>query len=147
MQQRITRNPVGTQPSGFIEGPAKIKATQQFNADLRYIQGFRQVVAGSGDSLLKIQLNAPGKAFLGLTIIAAESGDLSDTQATLSINSNNIGTDFSVISADPTKVQGMLFFPFPQPLGGNDTITLKFTKNNANAVTALVNIFYVPRLG
>jgi len=120
--------------------------TKSFNQGLRYVQGFRTQIP-QGNISVPINLNSSGKALLGIAIIPVASADISDTQTTFVVNNNNLLINVCTINLNPNFVNGMIFFPTPQPLFGNDNINLNFTKNDVGTINAIINIFYVPRLG
>jgi len=120
--------------------------TKSFNQGLRYVQGFRSQIP-QGNISVPINLNSSGRTLLGIAVIPVTGADISDTQITFVVNNNNMLINVNVENLNPNFVQGMIFFPTPQPLFGNDNINLNFTKNNAGTVNAIINIFYIPRLG
>jgi hypothetical protein len=125
------------------EGVANI---QKFNRDLRYIQGFSTTIPAGSTVPLTVSLNASGKRLLGLTFIPSlKTSDISNVTASLSVNNNNVLLNMSASNANPLDLQGMIFFPIPQPLSGKDSIIVNFTNNSAVQVVILTNIYYVPR--
>lgn len=142
---QIMRRPVRSQPNSFEATPKEVTQTQKFNKNLRYVQGFRFQLP-QGATSQTIRLNSSGKELLGISIIPVTAADQSDTQISFIVNNNNLLIDTDAENLNPNFVQGMIFFPTPQPLFGNDTIQLNFTKNNVGTINVIVNIFYVPRV-
>jgi hypothetical protein len=111
---------------------------------MRYCQGFRIQVA-SGSSSQNLSLNSPGKFLLGISATPGNTDDISDTQVTFVVNNNNLLLNFPCSNLNPNFVGNMIFFPLPQPLQGNDTLTASFTNNDGGAVIMYLNVFYLPR--
>lgn len=141
----ISRRPGNTQPSNDVNRVNKLKV---FNKNLRYVQGFRSAIAASATTPITITLNSSGKKLLGIALIPASGtlSDIADCQVKFVVNNNNLLLNVAAQNLCPNFVQGMIFFPTPQDLFGNDSITLEITKNNAGAITLLTDIFYVPRI-
>jgi len=133
-------------PSGGGYNNAGAKENQRFNKNLRYIQGFRTSIPAGGTVSQDIVLNAAGLMMLGLTFISsARTVDISDVVATMLVNNNSVLTKLCCANANPLDTQGMIFFPVPQELKGNDAISITFTNNSGLPVIILTNMFYVPR--
>lgn len=141
---QVQRRPRQTK-AGFDVSASQVKQVREFNKTLRYVQGFRAAI-NAGTNQVQLSLNASGKMFLGLAVMPILAGDLSDTDASLVINNANLLQTVNVQNLNPNFVQGMIFYPVPQPLFGNDTINMSFVKNNAGTVITYINVYYVPRL-
>ncbi len=143
------RNPGQHPPnktSGYGITPAGVQNTKNFNKDLVYVQGFRQAVTTGQTVPVTVNLASPGRWLHGIAIIPKAGTDLTDCQITLVVNNNNVLFKAAASNADPGYTQGQLFFPTPQPLQGNDTITLNITNNGSGTVQTTTNFFYVPRV-
>lgn len=140
--QRRPKTSVGTgEPS-----PSELQAMKKFNANLRYVQGYKTTILANSTQNQTIALNSAGKMFLGFALIpSTKTIPINDVQITLIINNNNVVLNMSASNACPIDVQGMIFFPCPQNLSGNDTITMVYTNNSAVAVTIINDVFYVPQ--
>jgi hypothetical protein len=124
----------------------ELEQTQKLNENLRYVQGFRTSLPANGIVPVQINLNSPGKKLLGIAIVpASRIIDASDVLITLVVNNNNVVLNMSSANANPLECQGMIFFPIPQKLQGNDTITLTYTSNVATPMTMNCDVFYVPQ--
>lgn len=121
---------------------ANVKA---FNQTVRYVQGFRTPIP-NGTSNVPINLNSSGKSLLGISVTPIATADISDCQFTFVVNNNNLLINVAGPNLNPNFVQGMIFFPVPQPLYGNDNINFSITKNDAGTVNVILNIFYIPRI-
>lgn len=123
------------------------QGVKEFNKDKMYTQGFRTLINASTTTNVTIQLNSPGKFLLGISIIpvSGTNADIADCQIQLIVNNNNILLNVGAPNMNPNFVQGILYFPTPQPLMGNDSISINVIKNNAANVTIVGNIFYVPQ--
>lgn len=122
------------------------QSTKNFNKDLIYVQGFRQQVLAGATIPIAVSLASPGRWLHGIAIIPTTASDMSDTQTTLVVNNNNVLNKVAAQNANPGFTQGQLFFPTPQPLSGNDTITQTFTNNGSTPIQVTINYFYVPRV-
>lgn len=141
----VKRRP-NTQPAGYGPSAAQASATKKFNEDLRYVQGFSNICGAGSSSQLTVNLNAPGKRLLGIAIIpTTNTMDISNLKITFIVNSNNVLLNVGAQNLCPNYVQGMIFFPIPQPLFGNDTITATFTNASGSSIETITNVFYVPR--
>jgi hypothetical protein len=141
----IRRRPA-SQPVSYQVSPENLKKTKEFNENLRYVQGFRTTVPAGATVPVQIGLTAPGRKLLGIALIpSSKTTDISDVLTTLVVNNNNVLLNTSSSNANPLDTQGMIFFPVPQPLAGNDTITLTYQNNSAVSVIINCNVFYVPR--
>jgi hypothetical protein len=132
-------------PTGYgvtAQEAAKVKA---FNEDVRVVQGVRATLVPGTNEAITIKLSAPGKRLLGITVIPELNGDLSQCVCVLSVNNYTPLSNAALVPLNPNYTQGMIFFPTPAPLGGQDTISLLVTKNNAVSVNVIVNAFYLPR--
>jgi len=136
------------QNNSFDVNQRQIAQTRKFNNNLRYVQGYRNSIAGTSTTPITITLNAAGRELLGIAIFPVTGllTTLADTQIKFVVNNNNLLLNVGANSLNPNFVQGMIFFPTPQPLFGNDSISLEVTKNDATAVIIIANIFYVPRV-
>lgn len=133
-------------PSGGGYNNVGAKQVQRFNKNIRYIQGFRTAVPAGSSVSQDIVLNAAGKMMLGLTFISsAKTVDISDVTATMLVNNNSVLSKMCCANANPLDTQGMIFFPVPQELKGNDAMSITFTNNSGLPVTIITNLFYVPR--
>jgi hypothetical protein len=144
--QTLRRRP-NSQPAGYNVTGNEAKQTKSFNKNLRYVQGIRTTIAALSTTPITISLNSPGKFLLGISLMP-ESGTISDIaacQVKFVVNNNNILLNAQAQNLCPNYVQGMIFFPTPQPLIGTDSITMDVTKNNASAIVIYINVFYVPR--
>jgi hypothetical protein len=142
-------NPGKAQPNktaGYGVTQAGANSTKNFNKDLIYVQGFRQVVAAGATVPVTVSLASPGRWLHGIAFIPTSASDISDTQLNLVVNNNNLLTKAAAENANPGFTQGQIFFPTPQPLQGQDTITLNITNNGSAPVTVTTNFFYVPRV-
>ena len=136
----------GTGQTGFEPDKEQVAQGKAFNENLRYLQGFKQAVGAGSTVPLQISLNAPGRALLGMAIYpTVATQDISDCTATVLVNNNNVVNNAGLQSFNPTFVGSMMFLPIPQPLFGNDTITVNLTNNSGVTVTVACNVFYVPR--
>ncbi len=141
----VKRRP-NNQPASYEATPAQVAAAKKFNNDLRYVQGFTNTCAASSSSTLSVTLNAPGRRLLGIAIIPTVSTtDISNLKLTMTVNNNNVLMNAAAQNLCPGYVQGMIFFPIPQPLFGNDTISIVFTNGSASGIDTITNVFYVPR--
>lgn len=135
---------VSGQPTGYGVNEQQAQNVKKFNKDLRYVQGFRTPL-NSGSNTVTITLNAPGKMLLGVSVIPVSAADITDTQVSFSINNNNVLIGAAASNMNPQYVQGMIYFPTPQPLSGNDTIAFSINKNDVGSINVIINVFYVPR--
>lgn len=135
--------------NSFGVTPEKASATKAFNNNqVKYVQGFRQIIAGSTTTTMTLTLTASGRALLGISVVPFGTTDLSDTQITFLVNNNNLLNAISIQNVNPNYVQGgMFYFPIPQPLFGNDTIQANIIKNDISGGTITLNVFYLPNLG
>lgn len=141
---QIHRRPAGT--AYPANGAQQAAQTKSFNKDLRYVQGFRQAL-NQGTANVSISLNSAGKFLLGVSVIPISGADITDTQVSLLINNNNVLLESAASNMNPIAVQGMLYFPTPQPLqGGKDIINLSIKKNDSGAINVMINVFYVPAM-
>lgn len=140
----LSRRP-NAQPKGESEG----KRIQQANKELRYIQGFTATVGANASVPVPITLNSSGKKLLGISIMPASgtNSDIANFQVTFLVNNNNVLLNMGANNANPNFVGNMIFLPTPQPLLGNDSISLNVTNNTGVSRDILVNVFYVPRKG
>jgi hypothetical protein len=124
------------------------KRTRAFNKDLRYVQGFQSTLVSSGTVNVPIALNSSGRQLLGIAVIpiTGTNADLTNTQLTLVVNNNNLLLNAATANLIPNYVQNMMFFPTPQPLSGNDVITIQITNNAATTPGVLINVYYVPQI-
>jgi hypothetical protein len=136
------------EPSGYDASSHEVKKIKSFNKNLRYVEGFTRVL-NAGDNQYDIKLKSPGKRLLGISIIPIDNNttNVANCTVTVKVNNNNVLTDAAVPNLVPNYVQGMIFFPLPQELTGNDTITAVITQNTSPAPSesAVINVFYVPR--
>lgn len=132
--------------AGYGVTKAGANSTKQFNKDLIYVQGFRQIVPAGATVPVKVGLASPGRWLHGIAFIPTATSDIGDTQINLVVNNNNVLTDVAAQNANPGFTQGQIFFPTPQPLQGNDTITQNITNNGSSPITVTTNFFYVPRV-
>src|SRR6478609_2331432 len=143
---KIVRKRPNAQPASFEVSPNRLQQTQKFNEKIRYSQGYRANV-NQGANTVPIKLSASGREMLGIAIIpTGASTDISDCQIDFVVNNNNLLTQVAASNLNPVFVQGMIFFPTPQPLNGNDTINVGIQKNNAGSIAVIVNVFYVPQI-
>lgn len=131
--------------------PAFTKAVDQaknFNKGLRYVQGVRAQLAANSRTPVQVSLNASGKKLLGISVfpVSGNLTDLADTQVKFVVNNNNLLLSVGAQNLNPNFVNNMIFFPTPQDLFGNDSISLEFEKNDSGEVFIMVNLFYVPRM-
>lgn len=131
--------------AGYDASPKQIQKTRAYNRELRFVQGFRLTV-NPGNSVNSLTLNSAGKFLLGIALIPALGGVISDTAVSLLVNNNNLLTTANAQNLNPNFVQGMIFFPTPQPLVGNDTIQLNFSKTDAGTVIIYADVFYQPQI-
>jgi hypothetical protein len=134
--------------TGYNVSQQEANKIKSFNEKLRYVQGFKATLPGSGSTVpITITLNSAGKMLLGISIQSTDGTltALADTQLKFVVNNNNLLLDVAANNLNPNFVQNMIFFPTPQPLVGTDSISLQVTKNDANAVSVIVNVFYVPQ--
>jgi|SRR6478752_9228723 len=145
MAKIVKRRP-NAQPASFEVSPNRLQATQKFNEKIRYSQGYRANI-NNGENTIPIKLSSSGREMLGIAIIpTGTSTDINDCQIGFVVNNNNLLTQVAANNLNPAFVQGMIFFPTPQPLNGNDTINVTVTKNNAGTIAVIVNVFYVPQI-
>lgn len=114
-----------------------------------YVQGFSQVLTASSTTPIPINLNSAGKKLVGISVIptSGTNSDIANCQVSLSVNNNNLLLNVGLQNLNPNFIGGgMVYFPTPQALRGNDSITLSVIKNNAANVTVIINIFYVPQI-
>lgn len=143
---RVVRRRPSGQPVSYEPSASQVDQTKAFNKSLRYVQGFKTAIGASASVPQNISLNSAGRMLLGISLIGStQTVDLNDVKVTMVVNNNNVLLDACVANLNPTKVTGFLFFPIPQPLNGNDVISLVFTNNSGVVVDILTNIFYVPR--
>lgn len=123
-------------------------AIKNFNSQLVYVQGFRSVINGTGTTPVTINLSSSGQELKGIALIpvTGTNADLANLQVTYVVNNNNILLNVGAPNLNPNFFQGAYYFPTPQPLIGNDMITLNVTNNSGSQVTILANVFYVPRM-
>jgi hypothetical protein len=127
--------------------PEKAAHTKNFNKEVRYVQGFRNQIAGSSTTNVNITLTSAGKFLLGLTVIPLLFADIADTQITFLVNNIALLNGVASENLNPNFTQAnMIYFPLPQPLQGNDTIQANFTKNDAGNVNIYINVFYLPQI-
>jgi hypothetical protein len=131
--------------AGYGITPAKAQSTKEFNKDLLYVQGFPSQVNAGSTVPTPINLNAPGRWLHGIAVIPVTGSDLTNVKINLVVNNNNVVINAAAPNLDPGYTQGQLFFPTPQPLSGNDTITLNATNSSGAAVSFNTNFFYVPQ--
>ena len=135
------------QQHNFGVTPEKTRKTRAFNDKVRYVQGFRQQIAGQSTTNVNITLTSAGRFLLGLTVIPLTLSDIADTQITFLVNNINLLNGVATENLNPNFTQiNYEFFPLPQPLQGNDTIQANFTKNDANTITLYINVFYLPQI-
>lgn len=140
----LKRRP-NVQPYG-APTPEQVNQLKKFNKRKIFGQGFRQQLTASSTTTLSMSLTSPGKELIGISIIPVGTGDMSDTQVSFVINNVNILNVTAAQNLNPNFVGGgMIYFPTSQPLTGNDTIQANFVKNDANNITVIVDVFYVPR--
>jgi hypothetical protein len=139
----INRRLPGKLPASNVQNQAQ--STQKFNERMRYVQGFRYAVTGSTQTTQKLVLNSPGKMLLGLTLIPVSAADISDIGLDFKVNNNNLLIGLSANNLNPSYVQGMIYYPLPQPLQGNDSIQATFNKSNAGDITIYLNVYYLPQ--
>lgn len=132
-------------PTGYDVSASEAQKVKDFNTKIRYVEGFRFTIPGNSQTPFNVVPAAPGKFCLGVSMNLVTGSDLSDTTVSLIINNNNILNDCAVNNLVPQLVQGMLFFPTPNPLSGNDKITFNFNKSNAGTVFLYCNFFYLPQ--
>jgi len=133
-------------PATYDVSKEGLKKAHALNDNLRYVQGFRTSLAANTTVTTQISLNSAGKRLLGIAIIPANKIiDSSDVLITLVVNNNNVILNMPVPNADPTAVTGMIFFPIPQKLFGNDIITLTYTNNSLSSMVLNASVYYVPQ--
>jgi len=145
----MTRRPRGTQPVRRVSFDGDLDRNVQqkkVNELLRYCEGFRNSISASGTTNIDIRLNASGKKLLGIAIIPETLSDIDDSQISLNVNNNTLLRNFGAQNACPNYVQGMIFFPTPQDLFGNDVIKIDWLNNDASTFTITVNVYYVPQV-
>jgi hypothetical protein len=127
---------------------ADSQPVKKFNAGLRVVQGFRNAIAASGTTTVTLSLLSSGRKLLGISIVPVSGTlvTLADTQVTLIVNNFNLILSMSANNLNPNFVGNMMFFPCPQILKGNDSISLSVLKNDAGATTITTNLFYVPAI-
>jgi hypothetical protein len=127
---------------------ADSQPVKKFNAGLRVVQGFRNAIAASGTTTVTLSLLSAGRKLLGITMVPSTGTlvTLADTQVTLIVNNFNLIIGMSANNLNPNFVGNMIFFPCPQILKGNDSISLSILKNDAGAAVATINLFYVPQM-
>lgn len=141
-----SRQPRRTQPTGYDVNAQGAQSSKKLNENLRYTQGFYYSALAAGSNTPQtVKLNAPGKMLLGLTVIPLAASDISITLITLSVNNNNVILNTAAQNLNPSFVGNMIFFPAPQELFGNDTITLTINNQSGSAITVTVNFFYIPQ--
>jgi hypothetical protein len=146
MAQIIKRRPQD-QPYSYGVTPEKAQHTKNFNKKIRYVQGFRQLIAGSSTTNLNITLTSAGKFLLGITVVPILITDIADTQITFLVNNINLLNGVASENLNPNFTQTNLeYFPLPQPLQGNDNIQANFIKNDVGNVTVYINVFYLPQI-
>lgn len=135
--------------SGFDVSQQQAKNVKNFNDDLRYVQGVKAAITGGSTAPITITLNAAGRRLLGISIMPVDGSlaTLADSQLKFIVNNNNLLLGVGANNLNPNFVQNMIFFPTPQPLSGNDSISIEFTKNNAGDTSIIINVFYVPQKG
>jgi hypothetical protein len=136
-----------TRAVGYGVTPTGAQRVKQFNEDLRLVQGFKVQLAATAVTTLTPKLNSAARSLLGIAIIPVASGDISDTQVTFAINNLNVLLDVAAPNLNPNFVSNMMFYPVPQQLFGTDTLKFSFLKNDANAVSVIVNLYYLPQKG
>jgi hypothetical protein len=126
----------------------RFSKAKEFNQRVRYIQGFRNTINASSSTTFTVTLNSVGKFLLGITVmpVSALLTTLGDTQVTLVVNNNNVLLATAANNMNPNFVGNMLYFPTPQPLFGNDSISITFIKNDAASPVVLYNFFYLPQI-
>jgi hypothetical protein len=139
---KANRRP-NSQP-GFMTNES-VQKGRAINENMRYCQGFR-VAVNNGTSTTNFSLNSAGKFLLGISMLPISSTALNDTAITFSVNNNNLLLNFAAPNLNPNFVQNMIFFPLPQQLQGNDSMTMQMNKSDATDIFAYVNIFYIPML-
>jgi hypothetical protein len=148
MTHNIKRRPphahVEQQP--FAVSSKQSQAIKEFNKGIRYVQGFLSTLTANSNTTVNMTLFAAGKMLLGVSIVPVTGSDITNTQITFLVNNNNLLNNVGSQNLNPNYVQGMIYFPLPQPLIGNDNIQANFTKNDAGSATVTINIFYVPRI-
>jgi hypothetical protein len=149
MAERTTlRRPASPGKTGYGVSKKHAEQVKEFNKNIVYVQGFRTTLAATGATPINIQLNSPGKMFLGISLIPATgvNADIFDCAITIVINSLNIILNAAALNANPGFTQGILYLKTPQPLTGNDTITATITKSSgAGTPIVYLNAFYEPQ--
>ncbi len=148
VQRTIVRNAPATKPVGYGVSQKKSEETKEFNRSSKFVQGYRTQLPAIGAIPVVIKLESPGKWLLGVSIVPASgiNADIADVVITLKVNGLNMLVDMAANNANPGYVQGILFLPTPQPLQGDDNITLTIEKKSGAGVPFIfTNIFYIPR--
>jgi hypothetical protein len=123
----------------------EVQQTKEFNKEVRLVEGYRSVVSAGGLVPITVQLKSPGKRLLGVAIIPVASSDISDASGTFIVNNFNLLADVALENLNPGFVQGMIFYPTPQPLSGTDTIKMNIQNDSAAPITVRLNVYYVAR--
>jgi hypothetical protein len=136
--------------TGYNVSERQAENIKNFNNQLRYVQGFKASLAGNGSTTpVTISLTSSGRQLLGISIMPTDGTltALADTQLNFVVNNNNMLLNAGANNLNPNFVQNMMFFPTPQPLVGTDSMSLQITKNDAGAVSVIINVYYVPQAG
>lgn len=132
-------------PTGYGVTDKEAEQVKQFAEATRLIQGTRVAVPTGNSGQATITLATPGKRLLGFTIIPEAGGDLSQTQVDVKVNNYNQLNGAAAIALDPHYTFGMIYFPVPAKLTGQDTLQVLFNKSNAGSVNCIINTFYLPQ--
>lgn len=146
----LRRNkPANQGAAGYGVDKKQAADIKQFNKTAVYVQGFRTTLSATGLTPVTVNLNAPGRRLLGISVFPGSgvNADIADCQLTLIVNNNNVILNMAALNADQGFVHANAYYlPTPQPLSGNDTITVNITKNSgAGTPVVYVNVFYIPR--
>lgn len=144
----VRRAPTKPGKTGYGASKSSAEATRKFNERSSYVQGFRTTMPAIGSVPVTVKLASPGRFLLGLAILPGSgvNADIGDCTVTLVVNGLNILVDVNVNNANPGFMQGRLYLPTPQPLQGDDSITVTLNKLSGAGVPVIFSdIFYLPR--
>jgi hypothetical protein len=135
--------------SGHSGGDTKeVEKIQEANKHRTYIQGTRAAIPSGSGQPFNIQLLAPGKRFLGITLIPTAGANISDMAVTFSINNNVILNALSASMFVPTSMLMIdYYYPVPEGLTGKDTVQFQFNSQGATPANTVVYMqaHYIPR--
>jgi hypothetical protein len=123
------------------------RRTKSFNEKIRFVQGIRTPITGSTITSATIQLQAAGMFLLGIAVFPVTGllTTLADTNVKFVVNNLNLLLSVGANNLNPNFVEGMMFYPTPQPLSGTDSITIEFNKQDAGNTTVYTNVYYIPQ--